>query len=423
MMKFVAVVASTAAAISLESANAWRSVKEHSVPNNVAFQAPFAFIETQWGAPYTTVAATEEDDGSLTFKFADAILGVVTGEVPEETEGGGEGTPEEEPADSPGSCAQEDLSAVGPYNFETLEHVDSFQKCRTICLEDQRCNWLTYNTDTRRCFLKSSRGGAVRYGAMGDLTSPKFCDSSCFEKDTAMNGTPITTVNSPNGHDCHYNCYMTSGCELWSWNEQSQQCSLYSAGEQKKRTRAEGVWMGPRDGCGSEAAYPAGLATPGSCMQRDLSAVGPYEFRQQPNVENVGECQKLCLEDPKCNWVTYNVDGRYCYLKSSRGGELKFSKVGDLTGPKFCDTSCFRKNAEMNGTPMTTVDSPTGHDCHYNCYMNEDCVAWSWNGQSKRCALYDGGDLTQARKVEGIWSGPPRGCGKESTYEAGPKAS
>lgn len=596
----VAAIAIATAAVVVPT-GAWKSLKGLYRPADLAFEAPNAFIEGQWGTPYVDVPGKKESDGAVVFVFSNAVDGVVAGydhkdeadgdqmppengeapitppEEPTDSPTNGNSTPPERPGNSPGICTQEDASAVGPSEFAQKTGVKTYEECRTLCLENRRCNWQTYNTRSRICYMKGARGGNLAVAKNGDITAPKFCDSSCYQKDTEISGTPIATFDDcQSAYVCHHFCYTTHGCEHWNWSGETKQCAVYGGGEQTQERHAEGFWSGTRRGCGSESAYAAGPGNtctapnvgasmlesevfqtitqvttvescqeacrntmeckaalfdeaksscelmrklhqlgdsqgktlllpacgaecfkhgqklssegaalgfapdayfcqalcqarpncngftwqagtgactahgndsdlirdwsavsgprqsctanrvnpdPGSCDQMDISADISVEIRGESNVAAYEDCRMLCLENDKCNWLTYNAATKTCHLKTSRGA-LKFYKKGDRTSPKLCDSSCFQKDIELGGTTIDTIpESLNAHHCHYECFMNKQCQFWSWNVQSKECTLRGITAGLTGRQAEGFWSGSRGGCGKESNYVGAPNSA
>jgi len=103
---------------------------------------------------------------------------------------------------------------------------------------------------------------------------------------------------------------------------------------------------------------------------------------------NYFECQRLCQDNDNCvMWVylTASFPGdakRWCGLKSAENirGESPYSKIGVVTGPKFCaDRPCYMENADIGMSKHLRLNTKgAGHYtvCQRWCQDNPACVMW-----------------------------------------------
>lgn len=302
-------------------------------------------------------------------------------------------SPNTKPSDYSGNCVQ-DQAVTGKGTLYYSKGL-TFQQCKEWCLQVPKCNWITYNSKHNDCHLKPGRG-RLMYAMNGDLTCPKFTDSSCFQKDVQLNGDFIAQIeDSKFPHYCHYECSVHKDCSMWSWDEESKQCSLYSdpAEGVPSARLAKGFWTNIREACGDEAQYAEGagpVILPGpenACAAVLMGAGTTAPFRQIVDVENVDECQEACRTFTNCKAAVFDVGTLTCDLLESLE-QLVESEDKAVVLP-ICDSNCFVVGEKLSGVEAFLGTAPNPHMCQAMCQANASCEGFSWLSSSKACISYD----------------------------------
>lgn len=446
--------------------SSWVPLKRTSTSQGLS--RPSSLLEVQWGLPYVSVPGMSNGDGTVLFGFSNAIDGEVSGgghgnedtdhekedassaqegnKSPGDESGGaggssgeqgggsgeqggdagGEGGESEEGKNDNGEASQPDeasasqasCSAVqvntdrfGSEVFQTITNISSTEKCQEACASTMKCNAAFFDKNNSTCDLLRR----LRLSTNGQQTTVVLpnCDDKCFLKGQQLSGNGTLLGNTENSQICQALCQGDSGCKGFTWLASSRACSSFS-NDSDHAPNGDAV-SGPKTSC-TPNTKPRDYA--GTCLQRDLTGSWGSNVESH-RAENDDECHEMCLKNAACHWFTYNVHTKTCFLKPSRG-KVEFSAGGDFTGPKLCDSSCYTKNIALQGTAIASSKTHDPYDCHYECYMNEDCRSWSFNVNSTQCDLYDIllGPLGQ--HAEGSWSGTRGGCGSEAEYTPAP---
>ena len=78
------------------------------------------------------------------------------------------------------ACYHLDSNVQGHDLEEQAQFLSPYQ-CQVSCQVNPKCLYFTYNTDTKKCFLKNGIDG-VNYGVIpGCVSGPAFCDGKVEE--------------------------------------------------------------------------------------------------------------------------------------------------------------------------------------------------------------------------------------------------
>ncbi|KAL8269308.1 hypothetical protein Esti_006774 [Eimeria stiedai] len=252
-----------------------------------------------------------------------------------------------------GSCEIQGYSGSKFGNISQQPNVDSYEACRKLCLNNAMCKWLTFNSATRICFLKSGRGALERI-KKGDSTGPRHCDGKCFQQDVELVGTPIRTVNNTlSAHFCHFECWNLLACGMWSFDEATRNCYLHEQSVSMRGRRSAHYWTGGRSACGVDALYN---------IPSKPCAVRGVQYKGEPlfltSVGTAEACQVKCQVTSTCEaWAFDTLLGK-CELFRAHAESRKQSSLDFISGPRWCQPSCMKVNTE--GTGSTMQHFPTG---------------------------------------------------------------
>ncbi|OEH74394.1 PAN domain-containing protein [Cyclospora cayetanensis] len=342
-----------------------------TAPNRLALDGSRSFnaqsmIEAQWGTSYSYVHGMRTVDGDLVFIF-----------------------------ESLSDEAKPYAVQVGPQNecagmgilvdmrksevSDKFSSISSADDCQELCAQTRNCVGATYDESASTCSLMKS----LRWLSEGlsTLVVPS-CDSGCFQEGKKFDNDGTSLGFAPNPNICQAMCEGESECRAFTWKRTDKQCFSHRiAGN----TVADADAVSGLRGSCSVSKKTANYAQ--SCLVENVSATGD-DYRMQRGVGTVQACNEICLSESRCNWFTYNQKDQICFLKNVRGSSLKFFKSGDLTGPKYCDTSCFLKDIEYMIDRVATLTVEDASRCRYECSVHSQCQRWTFHMSVRGCYLF-----------------------------------
>ncbi|KAL8437585.1 hypothetical protein Efla_000448 [Eimeria flavescens] len=332
-----------------QTADAFKTVKAPAALFNSAFGDLASMVELLWGGTYSRIEGTQTADGTMEYPF------------------GGEDHHQAAGLAEENGCAAANMqaSAAASGRLFLVVDVENANTCQELCRESSDCKAAVFDTEALTCdLLKAVNGIFPNSGTTVVLPS---CDSSCFKRGQTLTGGGASLGAAPDANMCQLLCSLTAGCQAFSWKKGTKQCTSFQK-EDASSTADAGAVSGPVASC--EATRPV-AEYKGSCSIDGLTGSQFSTLAHYSNVGSYDACRRLCLKNPKCNWLTYNTVTQKCYLKPQRG-ILESVKAGDVTGPKLCDGSCFVRGLALKGTKLRTItNSQSAHFCHYECSMLE----------------------------------------------------
>ncbi|KAL8437594.1 hypothetical protein Efla_000457 [Eimeria flavescens] len=300
-----------------------------------------------------------------------------------------------------GSCTIPEKTS-GMRNVATLSNVSTYEECQTLCLSDPRCNFLTHNKVDRKCYLKPEMG-TITTPKAGDATGPRLCDGTCFLKDIELTGAPDSVVEEcVSAHFCHYECAMNEVCDMWSYDEETKNCSLFTKAEELTGRRASGVWTGPKAPCPNDALYTF-PATPCALRGVKFGNGEPLAVSTQNSPE---QCQNACQQSSSCQAYTYDIQEKKCELFLASAERNKEENLNFISGPRLCSDTCLKQNTDYVGTAIEQISSgiSTPGECQLRCQATTNCTHWSFQAAQKLCKLLSSDNTEE--EVTGVVGGP-----------------
>nr|DAA05464.1 TPA_exp: microneme protein 4 [Neospora caninum] len=292
----------------------------------------------------------------------------------------------------------------------------SAKQCALVCREVTECNHFTYNTQAKMCYLKSGKPDLYSYP--GDMTAPRSCDTTCFEKGVSYDKAPdvMNPISASQAVDCQAACAADPRCKTFTFSEPDKTCSFKGRGfSAHKQMKVAGVTSGPAQFCdsGGDLRLQEQADQLYGCVHtEDVGSEAPNLSDPKP-ATSMEACMKRCRSEGKCTHFTFNVTAGMCHLKA--GKMQLYPYAGDRTGPKSCDTSCFWREVAYAKNQLSDLGSayqilqPT--DCQALCAANPLCKVFVWDYFEKTCAFRGKGFLKHKKPhAVGAISGPREFC-------------
>ncbi|KAL8436275.1 hypothetical protein ACSSS7_001826 [Eimeria intestinalis] len=286
----------------LDEAEAFKTQRPRDVVFSSSFDGPNAMLETQWGAQYTKISGTNEGDGSITYAFSSSVEGTVM--EPGESIGLSEGN----------SCAAVSMQAEGSKQglIVKLVEISDANECQRVCSKTLLCQAAQFNSSDSTCVLLKSFTGLTK--ASGTVVVLASCDSGCFKEGKKLSGvgSPLGTV--PNANMCQALCASNAACKGFTFRNSSKECLSFP--DDSDLSSDGDAISGSKASC---TPHVQATNYTGSCSIPNMSGTNLPELEVIQNVNKYEECRRRCLQNPKCNYVTFNSADRRCYLKPGEG--------------------------------------------------------------------------------------------------------
>ncbi|RQX66597.1 microneme protein MIC17B [Toxoplasma gondii CAST] len=125
-------------------------------------------------------------------------------------------------------CIMKDIGYRGTDSTET--RANSAAECQQMCLNDERCDFFTWQQAGKYCWFKAGASTAsTKYNRAGDYSAPKHCGlpTTCVKERTKYAGETVATFpKSEVGtfESCQMKCWKTSKCVFMHFNNDG--CTL-----------------------------------------------------------------------------------------------------------------------------------------------------------------------------------------------------
>ena len=301
---------------------------------------------------------------------------------------------------------------------ETVRDVKNLKKCVKMCLDNEKCQAVSFCKQSKNCELKD---GSHRQGVMKEKTksvfmscerekqeddedstedSPKSSDS-CVLSQTNLPGRTLEVIKDvKNIKTCVKVCLGNEKCHAVTFCTQSKACKLKddSHGEAVEKKKTQSVLMS----CERDDDEHSADSRNSCIMNKTKLPGGTHEIIR--DLQNIKKCVKKCLETEKCHAVSYFKKSDVCELKDEFHGEgfmmektqsvlmtcEKMRTSNDEDSTESGD-NCVINNTDLpGGTQETVRDVKNLKKCVKMCLDNEKCQAVSFCKQSKNCELKDG---------------------------------
>jgi len=290
-------------------------------------------------------------------------------------------------------CHEEDMAYTQPQEPKE-EPAERWSDCQEMCSFEEKCNFWSFNERARTCLMMKAFGSEER--ETGTTSGPKKClIYDCQEEGTAYGQPEGLKVERfvEKWSDCQKMCMKDEKCNFWTFDEKDETCQMMESFglEEKKQGSISGVKKCPIYDCQNEA----------TTYERPA---GSEEFQR---VENWSECQKMCRDDERCKFWTFDEREQTCTTMSDFANEAP--KQGSISGPKRCPVyDCQEEGVGVEA--MSAIDPveerfiDSWSDCQKMCRDDEKCNHWSYNVKEKTCMKMRAKMRTM--RAEGFFSGP-----------------
>ncbi|GLD74732.1 plasma kallikrein-like protein [Lates japonicus] len=229
------------------------------------------------------------------------------------------------------SCHPDPSRSINTWTFYGADYRQLFtadyEECQRACTHDPACQFFTFLTDDftpekyrYKCHLKFSwpvprtpevvaEADVVSGFSHSGQSYEHFstdCEGKLFPK-TNLPGHDIESLLAASPDHCQTLCSAHPQCSYFSYDRNNFKCYLKNNMAEMVATAEERVTSGlPTRFCQLDNKYAMktieGINLPGSDLRFLL-------------VNNAKACRKTCTEDPNCQFYTYAIADRRCYLK------------------------------------------------------------------------------------------------------------
>ena len=282
------------------------------------------------------------------------------------------------------------------FNFEGADLTNLIvadeEECVRHCRDTERCVSIAYRKSTRRCWLKSKRGGEIGPTIGPDNKSMNMeCDSNvltnldCLRNGINFVGADLRNFIVADLEECVRHCKDTEACVSISFTKSNRECWLKSkrGGSIGPSVRAQVSSMNME--CDNSAVsnldcLREGLVFPGADLTDIITA-------------DVEECVRHCRDTEGCVALSFRKVPKKCFLKSSRGGESGPVAASNFKSMNMeCDRkeflrSCVKKDtyfplAEIRALSVDNIDT-----CIMLCRDTQVCKAVTFYNLGNRCSM------------------------------------
>lgn len=289
-------------------------------------------------------------------------------------------------------CQEEDIAYTQPEEPKEERNVESWADCQEMCSNDEKCNFWSYNQRERTCLMMKAFGREER--ETGTTSGPKKC-YDCQQEGTAYEppSEPREEKNVETWSECQKMCRKDERCNFWTYDEREKTCFMMKAFEREEKK--EGSTSG-------EKRCPVY-----DCQEDGTVYEKPEEPKVERSIEDWSKCQKMCRDDERCNFWTFEEREETCTMMKAFDG--KDAQQGAVSGPKRCKVyDCYDEGTGVE--PADAIDPKEERnvenwsECQKMCLKNEQCNFWSYNGREKICMMMRA--IIKKTKQEGAFSGP-----------------
>ncbi|EPT28202.1 PAN/Apple domain-containing protein [Toxoplasma gondii ME49] len=278
------------------------------------------------------------------------------------------------------SCLEKGKEYVG-FSLTEFTEVGDAALCQQRCNQHPQCGFFTFYSNGNRCVLQSRKPSQEKNNANA-VSGPKRCplclvDSFDFrgEKNMHDNGVPgIKTVV-----ECQMGCAAEPKCKGFLFQHKTKQCHFKTSDNYLKSLHPDNEYVAGPKTCTGEHW----------CIMKDIGYEAMYTRRSQTN--SAEECQNKCLNDEQCQYFTWQVSNKHCWLKHGPTiANSKYNRQGDHSAPKHCGlpTTCVKERTKYAGETVATFPKSevgTFESCQMKCWKTSKCVFMHFNNDG--CTL------------------------------------
>lgn len=201
--------------------------------------------------------------------------------------------------------------------------------------------------------------------------------SGCTQLGIEFEDETIAIIEATSIHRCKQLCVRSEEpCAGFSFNFDESKCHLKKSLELP--VESDSFVSGTRD-----------------CLVEAIAAcstfnIGLYDTSlSQERTHNMQHCRQMCIEDPDCQFYTYNHVSRICYHKPS--ADQPYVYADDSSASTECTFDgkfpCTKLNATSDADDLEVSVVSKAADCYDNCRALEGCNFIVYEVDTRTCHL------------------------------------
>ena len=267
------------------------------------------------------------------------------------------------------------------------------EECVRHCRDTEDCVSLTFLESSRRCLLKSKRGGEAGPSVRPATKSMNMvCNNTagsnleCLRDGIIFRGANITVLPAPDLAKCAQHCSDTDGCVSITYRDVNDECWLKSRRGGSIGPTLSAAHKSMNMDCDNSAVtnmdcLREGIAFPGADLSSLVSA-------------DEEECVRHCRDTEGCVALAFRETIGRCFLKSQRGGQSGPGVVVAINSMNMecnssavTDLNCWRDGLYFNGAFLKDIAVIDEEECVQHCRDTEKCVSITLGKETGRCTL------------------------------------
>ncbi|CAB4059003.1 unnamed protein product [Lepeophtheirus salmonis] len=282
------------------------------------------------------------------------------------------------------NCFVNDFEYSGT-DVDVVKNVGHVQECQKLCQDIPYCFFWTYHSDIEQCTRKSSVR-RIKHHSFATSGSRNCHDSIIKSVEFTGYGSLDQYVDVKTLDDCQQKCQEDYRCSFWN---------LYSISSNKSlkicETRYSYSDLAFNHNC--KSGYKWNIFLPKHAKSIDCSwegvklQTGPLDLIEG-RVFSHDQCQYFCRTKENCTFWSYHHKKGKCFLFDTNSMEHLKNDMGFISGPKYCDGTCYSKNVRFNAKKILTlnnVKSPV--TCQSYCKREIQCKGFNYVRSTNICLL------------------------------------
>eukprot|EP00873_Tetraselmis_striata_P001005 jgi/Tetstr1/421269/TSEL_001142.t1 len=234
-------------------------------------------------------------------------------------------------------AVSQNLGCKDPTLGDKIENID-LETCQSLCTATDDCNFITFNTSRRNCFLKATCRDAQPND--DDVIGRKVAGGSPPSEDPPVGGmgsgdkvsyaithnlgckdpTLGDKIENVDLETCQSLCTARDGCNFITLNTRKRNCFLKATCDNAQRHDDDLVGRRVVDGSPPSEDQPiGGMGSSDKVSYAITQNLGCKDPTLGDKIENVDleTCQSLCTATGDCNFITFNTRRRNCFMKAT----------------------------------------------------------------------------------------------------------
>lgn len=199
--------------------------------------------------------------------------------------------------------------------------IQSYDACCASCTQLTECQNWTWNSITLVCALKKAGTNVPTTEAnysgsrlnAAPIVNNTICSAVLYNDNS---GSELVRYNGIQSYDaCCTSCTELAECQNWTWNFNTKECSLRSAGTnvQTIETKISGVRRNTT------------TVVSNCSVSINIYYQGGIDLISYGNVQSYNACCNLCTANSSCSFWSWQLTTQICTLKSTCGVQSTFT--------------------------------------------------------------------------------------------------